>query len=163
MAKIYELADCYNELLTMLEEDEISPEAFKDTMDCVEGELSLKYDNICKFIRNLNSDVEGYKVELDKISKKKKALENKISWLKDYMLSNMQKMGREKIKTELFTVAVQKNGVPKLIVDDKIVPKKYFKKVVTITRDDSLIRESLAEGKKVRGCELVVGYQLRIK
>ena len=79
------------------------------------------------------------------------------------MLSNMQKLGREKIKTELFTVAVQKNGTAKLIVDDKVVPKKYFKKVVTITRDDSLIRESLAEGKKVRGCELVVGYQLRIR
>ena len=163
MAKIYELANYYNDLLSMLENEEISEEAFHGTLDCIEGEIALKYDNICKFIKNLSSDAEGLKIEAERLSKREKAIKNKISWLKNYMLSNMQKMGREKIKTELFTVAVQKNGVPKLIVDDKVVPKKYFKKVVTITRDDSLIRESLAEGKKVRGCELVVGYQLRIR
>ena len=163
MAKIYELANYYNDLLSMLENEEISEEAFHGTLDCIEGEIALKYDNICKFIKNLSSDAEGLKIEAERLSKREKAIKNKITWLKNYMLSNMQAMGREKIKTELFTVAVQKNGVAKLMVDENNVPKKYFKKVVNITRDDKAIREILESGKKVRGCELVTGYQLRIR
>ena len=101
------------------------------------------------------------KNEIDRLSKKKKNLENSISRLKQALCNAMQVTGTDKIKGELFTLRIQ-NNAPKLPsdLDINMVPIDYL-----IERDYEVDRRKLLAAIKngeVDGIELEVNQSLRI-
>lgn len=168
MSSLYEVTGEILQLQSMLEDD-IDPEVLADTLEGVQGEYEIKLEAYCKVIKNLEGDVTSIKAEVDRLSTKRKTLENNIERLKKAMFDSMKATNTSKVKGTLFTVAIQKNGGKNPIIYDK------DNKDITLTLPDNLvnivetpnleaIREVLEAGKTVNGFSLGErGESLRIK
>lgn len=160
MSNIYEITGDVLQLQEMLE-NEPENEYVQDTLESLHGELDIKAEAICRVIRNMEAHMEAYKSEIDRLSKRKKTIENSIQRLKQALLESMKVTGKEKIKGELFTIALRKNA-PQLPKDLDInqVPIDYL-----IERDYEIDRRKLLAAVKngeVEGIELEVNQSLRI-
>ena len=166
--RLYEIT---GDILTLQEmlEDSVEDEALTDTLEAVQGEYEFKLESYCKVIKNLEADIVGIKAEVDRLSGKRKVLENNIDRLKKAMFESMKATNTPKVKGQLFTVAIQKNGgvIPiNYDKNDKNITANLPDHLVNIVKTPNLeaIRELLEAGKDVDGFTLGErGESLRIK
>lgn len=113
---LYELTAVYQRLQDQIE----SGEDYEGILAVIGDEIEAKADGYARVIRNMEAQVEGFKVEEKRIAEKRRRLEAAIEKLKQNLFDSMKKTGKEKFKTDLFTFAIQKNGgkIP-VIVDVK--------------------------------------------
>lgn len=168
MSNLYELTGDLLQLQSMLEDD-VDPEVLADTLEAVQGEYDFKIESYAKVIKNLEADVVGIKAEEQRLSGKRKVLENNINRLKKAMYDSMKTTNTPKVKGQLFTVAIQKNGgvIPiNYDKDNKDITLNLPDELVVVTEKPNLdaIREILEAGKPVDGFTLGErGESLRIK
>ena len=161
--KLYEMTDAINEIYELLcsEEDTgIDVQTLEDTLWAVEGAMEYKIENIAKLILSLKADAEGYTKEYKRLHAKSQAVNNRVDWLKNYVLQAMQSAGKEKINTAIGTVARQKSPARLEITGD--VPEAYYYLPAPCIDKDKITRE-LKAGKAVSNAMLTQGYHLRIR
>lgn len=147
---LYELTGEIKRLYQMAEEDEdfyAFQDAFKDTMEGLQGEFDDKVANIGRFVKSLEADAKAIGEESQRLSRKKGILEKRAKWLKGYLLKNLKEVGRTKGGDAVTTVHVKKNGgVTPLVFNEGVeVPDEYQKEVKEIDKDK--IRKELESGK----------------
>lgn len=126
MATLYEIADQFQRLYDMADEYDLSQEDIADTLEGLDYELEDKADAYAKVIRSLEADSASLKAEIDRLTARKKTIENNIKRMKESLEMAMRAADRLKIKTTLFSFGIQKNP-PKLIIDDeKAIPKQFL-------------------------------------
>lgn len=165
MANLYEITQDYLQILSMMEDPELDPQTLADTMEAVEGELEVKAENYAKVMKNLEADVAGIKAEIDRLSERKKTIENNIKNMKSALQMAMETTGKTKFKTELFTFNIQKTA-PSVVIDEQYIeniPDKYLKyKDPEI--DKIAIKDALKKGEDLTGiAHLEQSESLRIK
>lgn len=166
--KLYELTSDLLVLQEMLEEV-VDDQCLLDTLEGVQGEYETKLESYCKVIKNLEADMEALKAEAKRLTDKRKVLENNVDRLKKTMFDSMKLTGTDKVKGQLFTVAIQKNGGKLPVIydkDDKDITANLPDLLVNVveTPDLEAIREVLEAGKVVEGFTLGErGESLRIK
>ncbi|MDO5116386.1 MAG: siphovirus Gp157 family protein [Synergistaceae bacterium] len=164
--KLYELTDEYNALWDALNDPEADWDEAEKALLEIEGEFDSKMESCAKIVRSMESEAKGAKEEAERLAARAKALENKSKGLKSYMLSEMRASGREKIRTDIFTIAAQRSPVSLIVhpEDEKLIPEKYWVEVpATKLLDKVCIKDALLGGEAVPGCELYQGYHLRIR
>ena len=84
--KLYELAENYNELLEILDNEEATAEELADTLDGINDAIEVKVDNICRVRKYLEGKVEVYKAEAKRLTnassrkwKKKMRFDSKLN------------------------------------------------------------------------------------
>lgn len=159
---LYEITGDYLRLLEMLEDDEnIDEQAFKDTLEGIEGEFEIKADGYARVLKELSAEEKKFKAEIERMTAKMNAISNNRARLKQHLYDSMKATGKTKFKTDLFSFGIQKNGgiTPMEVNEDK-VPKAYMKMVP----DNKKIRETLESGKRLRfACFLERGEHLSIR
>jgi hypothetical protein len=118
------------------------------------SDFEKKTENICKFIKNLKLQAEtakaekdSYKAELDRLSKRAKAFENRANCVQNVLRYGMEKLGQSKIKTDLFTANIQNTQMivdTTSTIDWEKIPDCYKK--VTIELDKAAIKKALKDG-----------------
>lgn len=167
--RLYEITGELLALQELLENPLDDEDVLKDTLEAVQGEYEFKLESYCKVIKNLEADIVGIKAEVDRLSGKRKVLENNIDRLKKAMFESMKATNTPKVKGQLFTVAIQKNGGKAPInydKEDKHITDHLPDQLVVVTEKPNLdaIRELLEAGKSVEGFTLGErGESLRIK
>lgn len=129
MANLYEIGSNYLRVQDMAGDPEIDPQTLADTMEAIEGELEIKAENYAKVMKNLEGDIVAIKAEIDRLTSKKKAIENNIKNMKATLQSVMEATGKTKFKTELFSFGIQKNA-PSVVIDEQYIeniPEEYLK------------------------------------
>ncbi|MCL4922055.1 siphovirus Gp157 family protein [Streptococcus suis] len=159
MANIYELTGIFKQIAEM---EGIDEETKLDTLESIDWteQFEEKVENTVKVIKNKEADVDQLKEEIDRLTKRKKSIENDITRLKTGLQGAFEITGHEKVKTLLFTVSLA-NNQPSVVVDEDLLPKKYF--IQTLKPDKTAIKESLKAGKKVKGAVLKESRSLRIR
>lgn len=164
--RLYEITGDLLTLQSMLE-DSVEDEVLNDTLEAVQGDFDYKIEQYAKVIKNLEADTDALKNEAKRLTDKRKVLENNITRLKAAMFDAMKATGTSKVKGQLFTVAIQKNGgkVPVIMAEGTTtehLPDQLVK--VVESPDLEAIREVLEAGKVVEGFSLGErGESLRIK
>lgn len=152
MANLYEITQDYLQILSMMEDPELDPQTLADTMEAVEGELEIKAENYAKVMKNLEADVAGIKAEIERLSERKKTIENNIKNMKSALQMAMETTGKTKFKTELFSFGIRKNA-PSVIMDEPYienVPERFLKySEPTINR--TAIKEAIQSGEDLEG------------
>lgn len=164
--KLYELTDEYNALWDALNDPDANWDAAEEALQEIEGEFDAKIESCAKIVRSMEAEAKGAKEEAERLAARAKALENKSKGLKSYMLSEMRASGREKIRTDIFTIAAQKSPISLIVhpEDEKFIPEKYWVEIpATKQLDKTIIKDALLGGEAVPGCELHQGYHLRIR
>ena len=107
---LYEITGNLLALQNIMESDELDDETLVDTLEAVEGEYEIKLENYCKVIKNLEADITAIKNESTRLNDKRKSLEKNIDRLKAAMFESMKTTGTSKVKGQIFTLSIQKNG-----------------------------------------------------
>ena len=160
MSSLYELKGQYLELLSMMEEG-ADEETIKDTLEGIEGEIEVKADNYARIIRQLESDANGLKTEIERMTDRKRALENHVSYLKNNLQDAMILTGKEKFKTELFSFNIQSNPASVVIDDPTSIPAEFL-----IPQEPKVDKKSIKEYLKdneANWCHLEQSRGLRIR
>ena len=152
MENIYELTQGIQLLWDLMEEGAIDDNTLIDAMMNSQEELSIKLEGYAKFIKNMESDIEGLKAEEKRLASRRKTLENTIDRAKAAIKFAMNTAGLKKSKGDLFTVSVQAN--PKSVVVDEQyienIPQKYLipqePKI-----DKKLMKEDIENGVDLEG------------
>lgn len=165
MAKLYEIVGDILQLQEMFEEEAIDEETLKDTLEGIEGEFDDKIENYCKVIKNLESDIAGLKAEEQRLSGKRKSLENNIKSLKSFMFNSMKAINKTKAGGDLFTASIQKNGGVTPIILDVEDTSKLPDELVRIKEEPDMeaIRKILEKGESEYAHFGERGESLRIK
>ena len=150
--KLYEITEQLRQLMAM---DDVPPEQLQDTLDMVNDEFEAKAENIAMLIREIMLDAAGYKAEIDRLSDRKKSLDNKVESLNDYLRVNMQAADMTKIKGKLFTITLVAPTETVYVADEKLLPDNlvYIKREPNKTE----IKAQLKSGVDLEGCALVQG------
>lgn len=158
MAKLYEMTEQVQALFDLLSNDEIDQQIYNDTMESM-GVLE-KVNGYCQIINQFKYDIDVYSAEIDRLSKRKKSMENKIEWLKGQLMNFYEANGSKPIEAGTFRVTVR-NSEYVYIPDLDMLPKKYFK--VKKEADKSAIRQAIKDGHTVRGAEILTRGSVQIK
>lgn len=142
--KLYELTDERLKLLEMLEDEDVSEEAIKDTLEMNFLDIKDKFDGYGKILRQMQADREMVKAEKMRLATREKAIDNGIERLRNYMLNAMLLMDETKVKTELFTVSVTNRKKLVLDIAEENVPIEYAK--LTVKADTKKIAEDMDKG-----------------
>lgn len=129
MASLYELTADVQLLWNLMEEGTLNDEDLISTMENSQEELNIKLENYCKWIKNMESDIEGLKAEEKRLAERRKTMENTIAKAKQAMQRAMETAGEMKVKGDLFTLSIQKNP-PSVVMDCQeidLVPEEFLK------------------------------------
>lgn len=123
---LYELTSDYLTLLEMAEDPDIDIQAFDDTLEGLEGEIEAKADGYAKVITTLNGDAALLKDEIDRLTTRKRTIEERVKRMKESLTKVMVLTGKTKFKTDLFSFNVQKNPAALCVPDESLVPDEYL-------------------------------------
>lgn len=166
MRSIYELTGDMLNIQDMMEsEEELNDEDLAALFDEVSGDYNLKMENCCRVIKNLENSITGLKAESDRLTERRKSIENNIKRLKTTMFESMKVTGTDKIYGETFNLAIQKNGGKAPLILNVAV-EGLPDELVRIEKkpNNDAIREYIKETGDMTYAELgEIGESLRIR
>ena len=115
---LHEITGAYQMLLELLRDAEATPEAIKGTIEGIDGELEVKLENYGKIITEIDSEALALKAEEDRLSARRKVLENSSERMKKAVEEAMRAVGKTKVKTELYSFGIQKNPASLKLADE---------------------------------------------
>jgi hypothetical protein len=152
--KLYEIADQYREALQALADPELPPEVVQDTLEALTGDFALKARNVAAVVLLLEGEAELIEKAMQRMGRRRKALENRAEGLREYLKVQMEKTGLGEVKSPELMLKIRQNP-PRVILDDETrVPRRFRHKEVLIHFDKNAIKAALLTGKKVKGAHL---------
>jgi hypothetical protein len=126
---LYELTSDYLNLLEMAEDPDIDEQAFLDTLEGISGALEDKADGYAKVMRMLDGDAVAIKAEEDRLSARRKTIENRIKRMKQSLQYVMEATGKTKFKTQLFSFGIRNNAESVVIDTEDVtdIPAEFLK------------------------------------
>ena len=82
MPKLYELTNEYLGFWDSLNDPEADWDAAEEKLKGIEAALDSKVENCARAIRGMESDAESIAVEIERLARRKRALENKTESLR---------------------------------------------------------------------------------
>jgi hypothetical protein len=156
---LYELTDLFVHIQELMEN---GAENLEDTLESLECALEDKADGYGRVIKNIETQSNALKSEIERLEKRKTTLDNNINRMKLALRASMILANKEKLATQLFSFSIQKNKPSVHIVDEKKIAKKYYIKQAP-KLDKKAIIVDLKIGKKLKWAELQQTKSLRIK
>lgn len=137
-------------------------EQLQQALDNLNMKFADKVTNIVKFFKNLEAQRDAAASEAKRLSDRKKAIDSRIEWLKNYVKTAMQAARSEKIKDALFTIYVGQSqpSVEVLNIDEIEEQFIRLKKEVDKT---SILEQVKATGVIPAGVNIVKGTHLVIR
>ncbi len=161
---LYEINDAYEKALSNFTVDEETGEIIFDEEELqkLEGEFKDKVDNIACYIKSLNSLSESIKAEKNALDERLKANDKKVESLKKFLAMSLEMRDMNKFESARNKISFRKS-TSVVINDEKSLPDKYVKTVVTEKVDKKAIGEALKSGEIIEGCYLKESNNLQIK
>lgn len=162
MASIYELNKNYQEVSALLETAETDEElqAINDTLEMLDCSIEEKVENTAKYIKNVESDIEGIKAEINRLTNLKKQKERNTEWLKSNIEYALKNKGIEKLEVGTFKCGYRKSE--SVEVDDlTAIPSDYTK--TEIKADKTAIKKALKAGEEISGVHIQTNMNFYIK
>lgn len=149
MAKLYEIVAELQDFVTQNEglEDE---QAYRDTLEGLQGELDDKVSQWARCIKNLEGERDAIKAEGDRLTKRARSIDNEVKHMKDTLLMYLKAAGVTKAGDAVIKASIVKNGGQAPLEIDLIpvdLPEDFQK--ITIDADKEAIRAALEGGQQL--------------
>lgn len=163
--KLYEYTADYlavQDMLNRAENDEEYAEAYRWLTD-IEAGFDDKVENMVKFIRELEAETAALKSEEERLNNRRKSIDNKIKYIKDYIKDSMIAADKQRVNGTLFTITVAQTPLAVDVSDVTVVPTE-FRIPQPDKPDKTAIKKYFKEtGEVLPGCHFSTGTTLRIK
>lgn len=122
----------------MLEESE-DRDTLQKALDSITAQFITKVENIGYLVKDWEYSIEALKAEEERLSSKRKSLEQRLSWLKDYTRDCIVERNDPEFKDgyhfPFIDVKVASNPPSVEVVDESAIPATYVK-IITETKVD---------------------------
>ena len=156
--RFYELTGAYAELQDAAEQGEDVTEALAQVSDAIE----VKAKNIASLLHSLTADVAAIHSEEKRLADRRRSLERNRERLREYLRSNMERMGVEKIRCPHFSLTLSAGPERVDIEDERAVPPEFTRTKVEVDKV-SILRAWKEAGECVPGTRIERGTRLLIK
>ncbi|MDC0637469.1 siphovirus Gp157 family protein [Flavobacteriaceae bacterium] len=157
--KLYEITGAMKDVEKMIDEG-VPLDQLEDTLNEIEIDFKEKAESCLFALANINSEVNGCKIEIDRLIARKKSKEAQAAKLKEYLLFNMQELKSGKIDNGVMSASLRK-GAPALKISNEDAIPLEFKKIATSVSTDKkallAALKELTEGEVIEGAEVVPG------
>lgn len=147
MAKLYEIVGELQDFINMNEglEDE---QAYKDTLEALQGELNDKVSQWGRCIRNLEAERDAIKTEANRLAKRAQSIDKQTAYMKDTLLQYLKAAGVSNAGDAVIKASIVKNGGKAPVImncKEEDIPEEFQK--VTYKADIEAIRTALENGE----------------
>lgn len=165
MSSLFQLADQYRSLLALADsETEIPEEVLRDTVEGLQGELQVKAQNVARFVLNQEAMAEAIENAAEQMQLRAKRLRNRTGYLKQYLLTNMQAVGLQKVESPEIVLSIRNNPESVVVFDEKALPADLMVQppAPPLRPDKMRIKDLLKAGQEVAGARLEHTQRLSI-
>ena len=159
---IFDISSEYFDALEALEIDENGEVLGYEKVDAIAKDFDSKAENIAQYIKELKYEAEALKAEQDKLSERRKSVENKAEWLKGMLTEAFELIGKEELKTAKCRISFRPSESVNIIGVDYL-PDEYKRIKTVIEADKDKIKKALKAGEEVIGAELIQKNNIQIK
>ena len=156
---LYTLTNEFNEMASQLEEMELDPEVFQDTLDSLQAPIEEKIENIVKYMKSLEALADAKKLEAKKLSDSASSDLKKAEFFKNYMADNLKKANINTIQAGVFQLKFKKGSEVVLVDETKTpsfaeAPNLYlYQEPKLISKPD--LKKLIQSGKEIQGVKIV--------
>ena len=155
MASIYEIAQGFYTLLNLIEDESVEDEVILDAWNNQTESLAYKIENCCKYIKNEEAEIAGFKEEEKRLKERRQAKENGVKRLKELMYKAQKASGEKKLQCGTFTTSIH--------TDLSNIPEKYLIPQEPAVDKKSILAD-LKDGADLDGiAHIEQGESLRIR
>lgn len=161
---LFQLEQEYLHIADQLVQGELTPE-LEQALELNKENFEVKSAKYAYVTKKFDGEIFLIDKEIERLTGLKTTRERAITKLKDTVKAAMDLYGIKKIEAQNIKLMLVRSK-PSVEVDEKLLPKKYFKKKVTpvtYTPDKVLIKADLDAGKKIKGASLKENENLQIK
>lgn len=141
--KLYQITNSFMEV-NNIDNDLTEEEKSEMNKELCEA-LQTKSTNIIGYYKNENALLDGIKAEIERLKAYKSMVEGRIDRYKEYVKSNMEVLGINKIETELGTLSIAKSPITVEIIDEDKVPAEFKKIIQEVKIDKKAISDNFKE------------------
>lgn len=134
-------------------------ESYVHILEDLQMQRDEKLDNIGAYIKNLAAEAEAIKTEEKKLAERRKATENKVERLKNYVA---EILNGEKFESSRVAFSFRRSEQV-VIPDEEHLDERYLVREVTWKPDKKAIKEAIKSGELVVGAYLETKNNLQIK
>jgi len=158
MAKLYELADRYRTIESMLDSDIATKEEIQASLSDIKEQIGDKVESIAKIVLSFKSSIEAIKAEEERLSQRREAMHNNMEWLKNYLLVEMLTANTFKVKRDLLTVTVGDNPPSVEVVNLDLIPAEYRRVIPETWQPDkkAMIEHFKETGEIISGTDMIL-------
>lgn len=163
--KLYEITNGFMKLLDDKETEELTEEEKEQIGKQLVEALQVKSANIIAYYQDQNTILNAIDEQIKRLQEYKKITKNKIDRYKEYVKSNMEALGIDKIQNELGTLQVAKSPISVEVVDPEKIPPEYKQEVTEVKiLKDKIKNDFKATGEIIDGVRIITdNTNLRIK
>lgn len=162
---LYNITNKFVDLMDKAQDGELTEEEYNQLGEELALELQNKSANIIGYAQNKEALIDAIDIQIKRLQDLKKTEQNGLDRFKQYVKDNMERLGIEKIGTELGTLSIAKNPMSVEIENENEIPNEFKQEVVTIKIDKAAIKNHFKEtGELVPGAIIIDNKtSLRIK
>lgn len=156
MAKLYELIKEIEEFEFEIDEETGEIHNFED-LDRLEIERDTKIEQLCLWVKNLESDATAYKAEKNNFALKEQRAKNKAMSIRNYI---QFALAGKKFKSDKVVVNYRKSEVVRC--NDLSKVDNIYLRYKEPTLNKTAVKADLKKGIEVSGCELIEKNNMQI-
>jgi len=159
---LYELTGQYLDALDFLTDpaNAVDQQTAVDTMEGLDGDIEPKMLNVARAILELEHLAEGIKEARKRMEFRQKAAENRAEWLRNYLVSAMERTGKTKVSDAYNALSLAKNQPSVIVEDESLIPDAYKDEVTEV----KINKRAIKQAGGCPGCRVEsAGYRVSIK
>ena len=162
---LYNITDKFIEIMDKVQDGEITEEEYNELGQELAVALQNKSIGIIGYIQNKEALIDAVDTQIKRLQELKKAESNSVDKFKQYVKENMEKLGIQKLETEIGKMSITKNPLSVEIQNEDEIPADFKQEVVTTKIDKTAIKNYFKEtGEIVPGARIISDKtSLRIK
>ena len=164
MATLYDLSEAVRSVLdgSFAVDAETGEIYDSENLDDLAKMVDDKLECCAAYMRELRSDAESLKAEERRIAARRQALERRAERFGAYMLDCMERSGKQKIRTPLFSIWVG-HSTSLEITDADEVPDEFARVKTERVIDKRALKDAIKAGAEIPGAKLVESTNLQVR
>ena len=164
MATLYDLSEAVRSVLDgSFAVDAETGEIFdSESLDVLDGLVDDKLEACCKYMRELGAEAEAIKAEEQRLAQRRRAAEARAQRFRGYVLGCMERAGKQKIKTPLFSMWIGHSHNLE-VTDADALPEQFVSIRSERVIDKRAIKDAIKAGAEIPGARLVESTSLQVR
>lgn len=151
---LYEIKQSIQEAIDMATGEIINPEL----LDSLNEKLNIKRENIALYIKNMIADSKAIDEEIKNLTARKRSINNKVDWLKQYLADDLQ---GNKFETAKVVVSFRKSKSVDIQPNAEI-PNEFLIQQQP-KPDKTALKKAIQAGAVINGVSIVEKSNISIK